>query len=294
MVSTVRDLDILHRRHLRGHVEVHHVAGVIAVHEQHPGAAADSARALEDRIGRRRSEDVADGRGVSKATPDKAEERRLMARSAADHEADFATPRAIARHDGTRAADNSAKMSRMGCHYSVEHFIDRIATIVDDLLGLQRHPPISTDRGILAEGIRIASVLVCPCDGLAFTPGPGFAGRDRFITSTSPPGSTAFKVTVLPASLPTARKRLGHFHPPRKRLCEPPWKTTRTSPRRGRRACCPTTSGPRTRCARSSSARSPSPARTGCRASTISTSASAPTGPASSCRPACSPSIRTR
>lgn len=32
---------------------------------------------------------------------------------------------------------------------------------------------------------------------VAYTPRPGFAGRDRFIISTSPPGSAVFDVTVL-------------------------------------------------------------------------------------------------
>ncbi len=32
----------------------------------------------------------------------------------------------------------------------------------------------------------------------AYTPRPGFTGRDRFIISTSPPGSAVFEVTVLP------------------------------------------------------------------------------------------------
>ncbi len=32
----------------------------------------------------------------------------------------------------------------------------------------------------------------------AYTPRPGFTGRDRFIISTSPPGSATFEVTVLP------------------------------------------------------------------------------------------------
>ena len=69
---------------LRGHVEIHDVAGVVAVEQHHAGATVDGTHGVHDLLGTRRGEDVADGGCIGKTPPNIACKRRLMARTAAD------------------------------------------------------------------------------------------------------------------------------------------------------------------------------------------------------------------
>ena len=132
------DLDVFHRRQFGGHVEVHHVAGIVAVHEQHAGAAIDSLGAFVDRIWRGRCEDVSDGCCIGKALADEPEECRLVPGTAADDEPDFSGARPILGNDRARASCNARQMTRVRCKDAGKHLVDRLAAFVDDLLGL--HP----------------------------------------------------------------------------------------------------------------------------------------------------------
>ncbi len=134
------DLDVLHRRHLGGHVEVHHVAGVVAVHEEHARAAAGCLGTRQDRIGRRRGEDVADRGRVGETPTDEAQERRLVTGPAADHQPDLARARPFARNHRPPMAGGPLEMPRVRGEDAVEHLVDRVVPPIQDLLGTQGFP----------------------------------------------------------------------------------------------------------------------------------------------------------
>src|SRR5208337_663254 len=118
----------------RGHVEIHDVADIVAIHEQNAGAAGDRLHALENRIGRRRREDVADRDGVSEALADVAEKAGLVARPAADHETDLALTRPVQRHERAPRESERPYVGAMGADGAVEHLLDHVIGLVDELL----------------------------------------------------------------------------------------------------------------------------------------------------------------
>ena len=63
------DADAVGRGQLGCHVEVHHVAGIVAVEEEHAVRAGGGLGGGEDRLGRGRGEDVADDGGGGEASP---------------------------------------------------------------------------------------------------------------------------------------------------------------------------------------------------------------------------------
>src|SRR6266566_7530415 len=75
-----------------GHLEVHHVAGVVLDDVQHPGAAVDLGGGPLHLVGRRRGEHGTGAGGVEHAEPDEAAVQRLVARPAAADQADLAGP----------------------------------------------------------------------------------------------------------------------------------------------------------------------------------------------------------
>ena len=104
-------LDIVHRQHLGRHVEIHDVAGVVAIHEQHAGAAVHGLRAFDDRIGRWRGENITDGAGVGQPLADVAEEGRLVAGPTADDQPDLS---GLADHSWQRSSADFLRRRRGG------------------------------------------------------------------------------------------------------------------------------------------------------------------------------------
>ena len=72
---------------LRG-VEVEHVAGVVAVAEEHAAAVVRGLRDRVDLLRRRRGEEVAHRGAVGEALADESAERGVVAGAAADHDGD--------------------------------------------------------------------------------------------------------------------------------------------------------------------------------------------------------------
>ena len=78
---------------LGGHLEVHHVAGVVLDDVQHAGAAVDGLRGGEHLVGHGRGEDLARAGGVEHARADEAAVQRLVAGAAAGDQAHLAADR---------------------------------------------------------------------------------------------------------------------------------------------------------------------------------------------------------
>src|SRR5690554_534868 len=88
-------LDVVHRDHLGSHVEVHHIAAVVAVDVHHALAAVDALGDVGDLLDAGRLEHVADGAAVQHTLADIAEEHRQVAGAAAGHQADLALYRGV-------------------------------------------------------------------------------------------------------------------------------------------------------------------------------------------------------
>src|SRR5262249_22526548 len=80
-------------------------------------------------------EDIADRAGIGESFADEAEEGRLMARAAADHQPDLALARPVDGNDSARRARHLAQMRGMSQHHAFKHFLDDVLRIVDELLG---------------------------------------------------------------------------------------------------------------------------------------------------------------
>src|SRR5690606_698859 len=72
------------------HVEIHDVAGIVAIKEKNAGAAIGCKGSIHGWLRRRRSKDVADRAGVGQPLADIAQKGRLMTRAATDHYGDLA------------------------------------------------------------------------------------------------------------------------------------------------------------------------------------------------------------
>ena len=99
-------LDSRPSMHLAGHLEIHHVAGVVLDDEQHAGAAVDRLRRRDHLVGRRRGEDLARTGRVEHAAADEAGVQRLVAAAAAGDQRD------LARRQLARGARTSARPER--------------------------------------------------------------------------------------------------------------------------------------------------------------------------------------
>src|SRR5207245_6194658 len=84
------DLGALATGQLRGHLEVHDVAGVILDDVQDAGAPVDGRRRPRHLVGSRRGEDRTRTRRIEHAEPDVAAVHRLVAAAAARDQPDFA------------------------------------------------------------------------------------------------------------------------------------------------------------------------------------------------------------
>ena len=115
---------VLHLQHVAGHVEVHHVAAVVAVEAQHAGAAIGRAHRLRHLLHRGRGEHVADGAGVEQALADIAGEDRQMAGAAAGDDADLALPRRARALDDAAAVAGALVVLRVRQDQALEHLLD--------------------------------------------------------------------------------------------------------------------------------------------------------------------------
>ena len=88
------DFDSVGLGEIRGHVEVHHVAGVVLDDVQHAGTAVDGLRGCLHLIGRRRGEHLARACRIEHARADEPSVHRLVTGAAAGDEADLALARA--------------------------------------------------------------------------------------------------------------------------------------------------------------------------------------------------------
>src|SRR6202020_3182137 len=77
------DLDVVALAHLGGHLEVHHVAGVVLDDVNDPGATVDGLGRLQHLVGGRGGEHLARAGGIRHARPNEATVHRLMPRASA-------------------------------------------------------------------------------------------------------------------------------------------------------------------------------------------------------------------
>ena len=94
-----RTRDVLHLDEVAGHVEVHHVAAVVAIQAQHTGTRIRLPHRDRHVLGRRRREHVANRAGIKEARADVTGEHRQMARATARDDADLAGLARRGTHD---------------------------------------------------------------------------------------------------------------------------------------------------------------------------------------------------
>jgi len=131
-------LDILHLQHFAGHVEIHHVAAIIAVEAQDTGAAVGLAHCLGHLLGGGRGEDVADGGRIQQPLAHIAGEDGQMPRTTAGDDPDLAGYRPAGPGDDARRGLRI--VFRMGQAQAVQHFVDIVDRVVQNLLHV-RFPP---------------------------------------------------------------------------------------------------------------------------------------------------------
>ncbi len=127
---------------LGGHREVQDVAGVVAVEKHHARPAVRGAGGVENVLGRRRGEDVADRRGVGEAPPDISREGGLVARTAADDDADLAVARSVHGDDRAAGVPLDAQEVAMRGGHPADHLVDDGLGRVDEFLGLGHGTPL--------------------------------------------------------------------------------------------------------------------------------------------------------
>jgi hypothetical protein len=93
------DRRVVAGQHLGGHLEVHHVAGIVLDDEERSGAAVDGLGRGEHLVGRRRGEDLARAGRVEHAVADEAGMQRLVARAAARDQRHLARLEVLPAHE---------------------------------------------------------------------------------------------------------------------------------------------------------------------------------------------------
>ena len=113
-----------------GLAEVEHVAGVVAVAQQHAAAGVGGLGHPVDLAGRRRGEHVAAGRAGGQARSHQAGEGRVVAGAAADHQGHLP-----GRHLGGAddAAVHPGNVAAVGRHKAVQCLIREVSGVVEDL-----------------------------------------------------------------------------------------------------------------------------------------------------------------
>src|SRR5690606_21306926 len=126
-------LDVVHLDHLGGHVEVHHVAAIVAVDVDHAFAAVNAPGDVGDLFDRGRLEHVTDGAAIQHALPHVAKEYGQVARAAARHQADFALNRGIGPYQRVDVVDKGELLG-VGLVQPIEHVGDELFGVIQDLL----------------------------------------------------------------------------------------------------------------------------------------------------------------
>jgi len=90
--------DVFHVGHFRGHVEIHHVAGVVAINQHNPPAAVDAADHLEHLVGAGGGKYVANRAAIQHAAPHVAKEDGQVPRAPAGRQGNFMGHRGICTH----------------------------------------------------------------------------------------------------------------------------------------------------------------------------------------------------
>src|SRR5207247_7151759 len=127
------DLDALAAAKVRGHLEVHHVAGVVLDDVQHPGAAVRRLRRIEHLVGRGRREHLAGAGGIEHARPDEAAVHRLVPGAAPRDEPDLPLHRGVGSNDEVRVEVDAYEV-RMRCGDASQGLGDDVVWLVDQLL----------------------------------------------------------------------------------------------------------------------------------------------------------------
>ena len=118
---------------LHGHLDVHVVAGIVAVEAGHPLAAVCGLEGVEKHLRRRRREDLAHGHGINHVPADVADEGRFMARAAPRYDSHLAGYGSPPKLQDTWIVRRGNQI-RMGLEVAFNHFIYRRLRRIDHLL----------------------------------------------------------------------------------------------------------------------------------------------------------------
>ena len=124
-----------HSSRLHRHLEVHHVAGVVADQQKDSRAGVQSADSCDDVAYRGRGEDLARDDSIQQAGSDVADQRRFMAGSPAREDADVAGMHRSCQH--RLRAFQPAHEAAVRANKPREHLLDNVAGVVDELLPAQ-------------------------------------------------------------------------------------------------------------------------------------------------------------
>ena len=113
---------------LRG-VEVQHIAGVVAVREEHPAATVRRRRDRVDLLRRGRREQVAHRRAMREALADQTAERGVVPRAAAHHDGDLTLGHDGAAHHATR---DPAHVAPVGRDEPGDHLVGEVGRVVPE------------------------------------------------------------------------------------------------------------------------------------------------------------------
>lgn len=124
------DIDPLHCRQLRGHIEVHHVA---TVEIQDASACVHIPRCRQDLLRIGGCEHIAHGTPVEQPLPDVPDEHRQMSRAATGDDRHFRRLWPIRPDDHAPERPGEAEGPRIGQDQTVEYFIDKFTGLIHDL-----------------------------------------------------------------------------------------------------------------------------------------------------------------
>ena len=130
-------VDAFHLGHLRRHLKVHHVAGVVLHYHQHALVRSDGPDALQDLVRGRRGKDRACYRGVQHALAHEPAVGRLMAASAAADQGYLAL--LLLRPHYHVAAVQLLKMPWIRLYHAKDHLVLYLVYCIDEFL----HAPAS-------------------------------------------------------------------------------------------------------------------------------------------------------